>query len=227
MTSSYPANRDKNFWSCLIYGHSRIRSSETTHDQRRISRTSYTPIGGPTLPQGAQNSVPSPLSTREKASIPKLKHEALEISEVKGPFERKALMHYSYFRTLWKKVFIHYNCRWGPFESKVAYLYITVAVGPLWKQGTLHITVAKGARGKCLACLPLKIPLYYITLTMILYENMKLIEHILRHPMCVLPHLMCACKHCNVNLSLYYWTHWSCWWVYHFKKHRFNAIFHK
>jgi len=31
----------------------------------------------------------------------------------------------------------------GPFESKVAYLYITVAVGPLWKQGTLHITAAK------------------------------------------------------------------------------------
>jgi len=32
----------------------------------------------------------------------------------------------------------------GPFASKVAYLYITVAVRPLWKQGTLHITVAKG-----------------------------------------------------------------------------------
>jgi len=32
----------------------------------------------------------------------------------------------------------------GPYESKVAYLYITVAVGPLWKQGTLRITVAKG-----------------------------------------------------------------------------------
>ena len=30
----------------------------------------------------------------------------------------------------------------GPFESKAAYLYITFAVGPLWKQGTLHITVA-------------------------------------------------------------------------------------
>jgi len=23
----------------------------------------------------------------------------------------------------------------GPFESKVAYFYITVAVGPLWKRG--------------------------------------------------------------------------------------------
>jgi len=37
---------------------------------------------------------------------------------------------------------------------------------------------------------------------------------------------MCACKHCNVKLSLYYWTHCSCWWVCHFKKHRYRAIFH-
>jgi len=43
---------------------------------------------------------------------------------------------------------------------------------------------------------------------------------------CVFSHLMCTCKHCNVKLSLYYWTHWNCWWVYHFKKHRYHAIFH-
>jgi len=42
----------------------------------------------------------------------------------------------------------------------------------------------------------------------------------------VLFNLMCACKYCNIKLSLYYWTHWSCWWIYHIKKHRFNAIFH-
>jgi len=29
------------------------------------------------------------------------------------------------------KVFTHCNCCWGPFESKVAYLYVTVAVGPI------------------------------------------------------------------------------------------------
>jgi len=40
---------------------------------------------------------------------------------------------------------------------------------------------------------------------MILYENMKPIEHVLLHPICVLSHLMCASKHCN------------CWWIYHFK----------
>jgi len=46
------------------------------------------------------------------------------------------------------KVFIHYNYCWGACESKLAYLYVTVAVGPLWKQGTLHIAVAKGGPRK-------------------------------------------------------------------------------
>jgi len=32
---------------------------------------------------------------------------------------------------LQSKVFTHYNCRWSPFESKVAHFYITVAVQPL------------------------------------------------------------------------------------------------
>jgi len=39
----------------------------------------------------------------------------------------------------------------------------------------------------------------YITLTMILYENMKPIELVLLHSMCVLSHLMCACKHGYIN----------------------------
>jgi len=34
---------------------------------------------------------------------------------------------------------------------------------------------------------------------MILYENMKPIEHVLLHPIFLLSHLMCACKHCNVS----------------------------
>jgi len=61
---------------------------------------------------------------------------------------------------------------------------------------------------------------------MILFENIKPIEHVLLRLVCAVSHLMCACKHCNVKLFLYYWTHWSCWWIYHFKKHIFNAIFH-
>jgi len=67
------------------------------YKQSRISRTAYFPIvGHPAI--GAQYSDPSPFSHPEKASspqIPKLKYEALEISEVGGPFERKVLIHYS------------------------------------------------------------------------------------------------------------------------------------
>ena len=123
-----------------------------------------------------------------------------------------------------KARYLHITTAVGdPFESKANHLYITVAVGPFWEYGTLHITVAKG--GKCFACFPLNTPLY-MALTMILYENMKPIEHVLLHPTRVLSHLMRACKHCSVKLSLYYWTHWSYWWVYHFKKHRFHVIFH-
>jgi len=62
--------------------------------------------------------------------------------------------------------------------------------------------------------------------TMILYEDMKSIEHVLLHPICVFSHLTCICKHSNEKLSSYYWTHWSCWWIYHLKKNRFYAIFH-
>jgi len=35
----------------------------------------------------------------------------------------------------------------------------------------------------------------YTTPTLILYEDMKPIEHVLLHPICVLSHLMCTCKH--------------------------------
>jgi len=43
-----------------------------------------------------------------------------------------------------------------------------------------------------------------VTRTMISYQDMKTTEHVLLHPICVLSHLMCACKHCDVKLSLYY-----------------------
>jgi len=45
---------------------------------------------------------------------------------------------------------------------------------------------------------------------MIYIEDMKLIEHVLLHPICVLSHLMCAWKHCSITFIIY-WTHWSCW----------------
>ena len=66
-------------------------------NQSRISRTPYPPSGGAHAVTGAPKFNPSPLSRPEKTSIPKLKYEALEISEVRGPFERKVPMHYNYF----------------------------------------------------------------------------------------------------------------------------------
>ena len=148
-----------------------------------------------------------------------LKARNLHIATAVGPLRKQS------------SLLVRYSCCWAP-----------------WKQGTLHITVAivgplegkvlncdvvgntwggskKGDRGKCLVCLPLNTPLC-ITLTMIVCENMKPVEHVLLHPICVLSHLMCTCKHCNMKLSLYYWTHWSCWWSYHFKKPTFKSIFH-
>jgi len=66
---------------------------------RAVSAALHTPqLGGAHAAVGAPNSDPSPLSQAKKAStsqIPKLKYEALEISEVGGPFERKVLIHYS------------------------------------------------------------------------------------------------------------------------------------
>jgi len=89
-------------------------------------------------------------SPQRKLRSPKLKYEALEISEVRGPFERK--VHYRYFGPLWKQGI--YTLQ---LESKVAHLYIVVAVGLFWKQGRLLYTLQlqRGARGKCLVCLPL------------------------------------------------------------------------
>jgi len=100
-------------------------------------------------------------------------------------------------------------------------------LGSIWKQVRLLCTLQlqRGSRGKCLVCLPLNTSLY-ISPTMILHENMKPIEHVLFDPIWILSHLMCASKHCKVKLPLYHWTHWSCWWVYHFKKHRYHAISH-
>jgi len=57
----------------------------------------------------------------------------------------------------------------------------------------------------------------YITPTMILYEDIKPIENVLLHPICVLSHLMCPCKLCNIKLSFHYWTRWSFWWICHLK----------
>jgi len=67
------------------------------YKQSRISLTPYHQLGGARSHRGPKFS-PSPLSHTKKAStpqIPKLKYEALEISGVGGPFERKVIIHYS------------------------------------------------------------------------------------------------------------------------------------
>jgi len=89
----------------------------------------------PTLSQGAQNSVPSPLRPQRKLRSPKLKYEALEISEIRPPFERKVLTHYSYFGPPWKQgiytlqllfgvlwkqsnLLTHHSCSWAPLKAR-------------------------------------------------------------------------------------------------------------
>jgi len=40
----------------------------------------------------------------------------------------------------------------------------------------------------------------YITPTMVVHEDIKPTEHVLLHLICVLSHLMCPYKHCNIKL---------------------------
>jgi len=60
---------------------------------------------GRTLPQGPKIQSHHHLAPQRKLQPPKFKYEAPEISEVGGLFERKVLIHYSYFRPLWKQGF--------------------------------------------------------------------------------------------------------------------------
>ena len=87
------------------------------------------PIGGPTLSQRPKIQSRHHLAPKESFDPPKLKCETLEISDIGGSFERKLLMRYSYFRPLWKQ---------GIYT-------LQLLLGALWKQGTLHITVAVGS----------------------------------------------------------------------------------
>ena len=93
-----------------------------------------TPIGGPRCHRGT-NSDPSPLSPQRKLRSPNLKYEAIEICEVREPFERKVLIHYRYFGCLWKQdiytsqqllrplcnqscLLIHRRCCWAPLQAR-------------------------------------------------------------------------------------------------------------
>ena len=94
---------------------------------RAVSAALHTPqLGGHAVTRGQKFQSRHHLEPQRKLRSPKLKYEALEISEVRGRFERK--VRYSYFGPFVSKVFAHYNCCWGPFESKVAHVHIAIAV---------------------------------------------------------------------------------------------------
>ena len=91
---------------------------------RAVSAALHTPrLGGDTLSQGAKNQSRHHLAPQWKLRSPKLKYEAVEISEVSGPFERKVLMLYSYIGPLWKR---------GIYT-------LELPLGTLWKQRSLPI----------------------------------------------------------------------------------------
>jgi len=132
--------------------------------QSPISRTPYPPLGRAHAVTGTQNLVPSPLSSPKKASTPRLNYEALEISEVGRPFERKVHLKqgtvFTHYNCCWgplqkqSSLLIHYSCCWAPMEVHYSFLHITVAIGgpfesvmrllthyicdcgPLWKRRT-------------------------------------------------------------------------------------------
>jgi len=89
-------------------------------------------------------------------------------------------------------VFFGYKPDW------IKYLDRSTGLGSDWT------TQRKFWTGLGLQNSPICSTLLYMTLTMILYKNMKPVEHILLHPMSILSHLMRACEHCNAKLSLYY-----------------------
>jgi len=73
-----------------------------------------------------------------------LKEKCLRITVALGPFEIKA--------------FTHYHCCWWPLwkQSNLLIGYITVAVGSLWTQGSLHIrpTIARESEASASLAFP-------------------------------------------------------------------------
>jgi len=105
---------------------------------RAVSTAFHTPqFGDPHCHRGPKIQSRHHLSPQRKLRCPKLKYESLEVSEVRGPFERKVLMHYSYFGPLWKQGIytlqlllgarlkakwptytVHCSCCWAPLKAR-------------------------------------------------------------------------------------------------------------
>jgi len=105
------------------------------HIRRAVSAALHTPqLGGATLPQGPKIQTPHHWATQGKLQTPKFPNWNMKHwKSVKSgdPLKEKCLYITVNLGSFESKVFTHCNCCWGPFESKVAYLYVTVAVGPI------------------------------------------------------------------------------------------------
>ena len=124
-------------------------------EQSRISRTPYLQLEGARCHRGSKFSCHSgpkfsPVTTYapKKASTPQMDYEALEISEVGGPFERKVYITVTlgpfeskvfthcncYWRPLWNKsrLRIHYSCCWALLKARY-FAHYGSYWGPLWK----------------------------------------------------------------------------------------------
>ena len=125
---------------------------------RAVSAVLHTPNwGDPRCHRGPKFQSRDHLAPQRKPRFPKLKNETLETNEVRGPFETKVLMHYSFFGPLLEARHLRITTAvGGAFECKVAYLYCTLQLllGPFESKILYTLHLLRGDRGKCLVCLP-------------------------------------------------------------------------
>ena len=95
-------------WSCTLFSKAWVCQCLMN---RAVSAALHThQLWRPTLSQGAKRQSRHHLTPERKLRSLKLKYEALEISEVRGAFERKVLMHPGILGSFES----NYNCCWGP-----------------------------------------------------------------------------------------------------------------
>ena len=125
-------------------------------EQRRINRTPYSPIRGGTLSQGPKIQSRHHLAPIESFDSPKLKYEALEISEVRGPLKEKCLCITIILGPFESKVCTHCNYCWGPLETNVPYLghSLQFLLGPFESKLLYTLQLQRGARSSASLAFP-------------------------------------------------------------------------